>query len=180
MSHTSIPGQNYLSGSWGRLMRKLLKDIVSYHELDSSGMRVAVDKGKDLCRDWGARRMLAETDPAQPPSCWPSVFICRRPSGSPLGCFIHYSSHWFTSQRLQLTWLLFLVFLNHPCCCLSSVTQSCLTLCNPMDCSLPGSSVHGITPARIWKWVAISFPRGSSQPRDQTNIPCIGKWILHH
>ena len=43
--------------------------------------------------------------------------------------------------------------------------QLCLTLCDPMDCSLPGSSVHGIMPARILKWVAISFSKGSSQHR---------------
>ena len=46
------------------------------------------------------------------------------------------------------------------------VTQSCPTLCDPMDCSLPGSSVPGILQARILEWVAIPFSRGSSQPRD--------------
>ena len=45
------------------------------------------------------------------------------------------------------------------------VSQSCLTLCNPMDCSLPGSSVHGILQARILEWIAIPFYRGCSQPR---------------
>ena len=49
-----------------------------------------------------------------------------------------------------------------------SVAQSCLALCNPLDCSLPGSSVHGIFQARILEWVAISFYRGYSQPRDRT------------
>ena len=53
------------------------------------------------------------------------------------------------------------------------VAQSCLTLCDPMDYSPPGSSVHGILQARILEWVAISFSRGSSQPRDQTGISCI-------
>ena len=53
------------------------------------------------------------------------------------------------------------------------VTQSCPTLCNPMDCSLPGSSIHGIFQARVLEWVAISFSRGSSQPRDQTQVSCI-------
>ena len=48
----------------------------------------------------------------------------------------------------------------------SEVAQSCLTLCNPMGCSLPGSSVHGIFQARILEWVAISFSRRSSWPRD--------------
>ena len=46
------------------------------------------------------------------------------------------------------------------------VGQSCPTLCNPVDCSLPGSSVHGILLARILEWAAIPFSRGSSQPVD--------------
>ena len=50
------------------------------------------------------------------------------------------------------------------------VTHLCLTLCDPMDCSLPGSSVHGIFQARILEWIAICFSRGSSQPRDQTLV----------
>ena len=50
------------------------------------------------------------------------------------------------------------------------VAQSCLTLCDPMDCSPPGSSIHGIFQARILEWAAISFSRGSSRPRDQTLV----------
>ena len=52
-------------------------------------------------------------------------------------------------------------------------TQLCPTLCDPMSCSLPGSSVHRILQARILQGVAISFSRGSSQPRDQTQVSCI-------
>ena len=52
----------------------------------------------------------------------------------------------------------------------SEVAQSCPTLCYPMDCSPPGSSVHGILQARILEWVAISFSRGSSQPGDRTQV----------
>ena len=48
----------------------------------------------------------------------------------------------------------------------SEVAQSCPTLCNPMECSLPGSSVYGIFQASILEWVAISFSRSSSEPRD--------------
>ena len=48
--------------------------------------------------------------------------------------------------------------------------QLCPTLCNPMHCSLPGSSVHGILQARVLEWVAISFSRVSSRPRDQTRV----------
>ena len=50
----------------------------------------------------------------------------------------------------------------------SEVTQSCLTLCDPIDCNLPGSSSHGIFQARVLEWVTISFSRGSSPPRDRT------------
>ena len=64
-----------------------------------------------------------------------------------------------------------------------ALTQSCLTVCHPMDCSSPGSSVHGIFQARILEWVAISYSRGSSPPRDWNFISCvscIGRWILYH
>ena len=64
-----------------------------------------------------------------------------------------------------------------------SAAQSCPILCSIMDCSLPGSSVHGILQARTLEWVAISFSRGSSWPRDLTRISCvscIGRWILFH
>ena len=50
------------------------------------------------------------------------------------------------------------------------VTQSCLTLWNPMDCSLPGSSVHRDSPGQILKWVALPFSRGSSQTSDWTQV----------
>ena len=53
------------------------------------------------------------------------------------------------------------------------VTQSCLTPCDPMDCSPPGSSVQEILQATMLEWAAIPFSRGSSQPRDQTCVSCI-------
>ena len=53
------------------------------------------------------------------------------------------------------------------------VAQSCPALCDPMDCSLLGFSVHGILQARILEWVAVPFSKGSSWPRDQTCISCI-------
>ena len=68
----------------------------------------------------------------------------------------------------------------------SIMLQLCLTLCDPMDCSLLVSSVYGILQARILEWVAMPFSRESSQPRDQTHISfvsCIGRrvlYFLHH
>jgi len=63
-----------------------------------------------------------------------------------------------------------------------SVAQSCLTLCDPMDCSPPGSSIHGIFQARILEWVAMFSSRWSSRYRDWTQdscVSCIGRQILY-
>ena len=68
------------------------------------------------------------------------------------------------------------------CSCVCSVTQLCPTLCAPMDCVAHQTplSVHGIFQARMLEWVAISFSRGSSRPRGQTYISCIGRQVLYH
>ena len=58
--------------------------------------------------------------------------------------------------------------------------QLCPTLCHPMDCSLPGSAVHGLSQARILECVAIPFFRGSSQIRDWIHTSCISRWVLYH
>ena len=55
----------------------------------------------------------------------------------------------------------------------SEVAQSCPTFCNPVDCNLPGSSLHGILQTRVLEWGAIAFSRGSSWPRDRTWDSCI-------
>ena len=68
------------------------------------------------------------------------------------------------------------------CTCTTSV-QLCPTLCKPMDCSPPGSSVHGVLQARILEWVAMPSSRGSYPPRDQTQVSyvsCTGKRVLYH
>ena len=63
------------------------------------------------------------------------------------------------------------------CVCAWSITNSCLTLCEPMDCSLPGSSVHGVFQEIILVQVAISYSKGSSQLKGQTCISYIGRWF---
>ena len=80
------------------------------------------------------------------------------------------NEEWVTAPgyRASLRW----------CVCVLSCVPA---LCNPMDCSLPGSSLHGILQARILEWVAISFSRESSQPRDQTctfYVSCIGRQVI--
>ena len=69
----------------------------------------------------------------------------------------------------------FMGFPGVPSVC--SAAQSCPTLCDPMDCSPPGSSAHGILQARMLEWVAMSSSRGSSQLRDWTCISYIGRQI---
>ena len=85
---------------------------------------------------------------------WPGEF--HEPY-SPWGC-----KESDTTEQLSLA--LFILWLQ------MLVAQLCPTLCNSMDCSPPGSSVHGISQARILQWVAISFSRGSSWLRDQTQF----------
>ena len=66
------------------------------------------------------------------------------------------------------------------CLCAGVPAQSCLTFCDPMDCSLPGFSVHGIFQARSLEWVAMPSSRGSSWSRDWTHVSCIVRCILYH
>ena len=88
--------------------------------------------------------------------------------------FSHLESYSQAISLLPLPWLFFEHTawpLMHACTCL--VTQMCLTLCDPVGCSLPVSSVHGILQARILKSVPYPFYKGSSQLRDQTWVSCI-------
>ena len=104
---------------------------------------------------------------------WPMFTICfpsLQPKSGPLA--VRVGQH---HRVLTANW----------CSCIGSshccvVAKSSLTLCNPMDCSLPGSSVQEILQARILEWVAVSFSRGSSQPRDWTRVSSIGRWLLYH
>ena len=75
-------------------------------------------------------------------------------------------------DRNKITYHLLIQILNFLCVCAKSL-QSRPTLCNTMDCSLPGSSVHGILQSKILEWVDLPSSRGSFQPRDRTFISCI-------
>ena len=76
------------------------------------------------------------------------------------------------------------------CVCVCVCVRACVRACSvvsdfydPMNCSPPGFSVHGITQARTLEWVAISYSKASSRPKDRTHVSCdscIGSWILYH
>ena len=84
---------------------------------------------------------------------WYSILIFSVPGSSPSTHLLNWSE---LLQFIRLKW--------------SEVAQSSPTLCDPMDCSLRGSSVHGIFQARVLEWVAISFSKGSSRSRDRTRV----------
>ena len=84
-----------------------------------------------------------------------------------------------SSLLLNLCWIL---QFTH-CIVHVKLPQSCPTLCDPMDCSPPGSSVHSILPASILKWVAMHSAKGSSRPRNRTRvsyISCTCRQVLYH
>ena len=126
--------------------------------------------------------------------CWQGHNPSRGSRGDPISCFLQILlaagipclvaaslqslPPYHTNLNLPISFKKFIYFnwnyftLVITLVSLSEVAQSCLTLCDPMDCSLPGSSVHGIFQAILLEWIAISFSRRSSQPRDQT-------WVSH-
>ena len=93
----------------------------------------------------------------------------------------------FPPSPWQSPFSLFLWFVYYVCMCVCvhahTHAQSCYTLCNSMNCSLPGSFVHGVFQARILEWVAISSSRWSSWPRNWAHISCVScivRQILYH
>ena len=112
-------------------------------------------------------------------SCVMEQFICSHPFA-----LAHFSIQ-TTAISIQTALIIYFGFrqirMHHLCTYSSSVViplhakllQSCPTLCDSMNCSLPGSSVHGILQARILEWVAVPFSRGASQLRDQIQVSCV-------
>ena len=136
--------------------------------------------------DSQARRREVSLSPVSP-FCWKGEK--EEPDSapkSPLGSCIGVSSTCMSTQAYRHTpktsYAVFYLGLYYYCVHAKSL-QSCLTLCDPMDYSLPGSPVHGIPQARILEWVAMPTSRGSSRPRDRTCISyvsCIGGRVLYH
>ena len=117
------------------------------------------------------------------------------PSPFHRACHLEDSAHPDTPLRFQLTLLLHEADPDYLaswwklepqmprgrlCECVYSVSQLCLTRCDPVDCSQPSFPVHEIFQARVLEQVTISSFRGSSWPRDRTCVFCIGRWFLYH
>ena len=101
----------------------------------------------------------------------PSSFCKKRELSSKEGNHISFLLEIEQTNSTGIHWGLLLFV-----CVCSIMSNSC----DLVDCSLPGSSVHGIFQAKILELVAISYSRRSSQPRNWTQVSCIGRWILYH
>ena len=107
--------------------------------------------------------------------------LCFEPGSKCQTRLGNWTTVWIASEASSLTWPICFPPYSIPIWNLAClVTQSCPTLWDPLDCSPPGASVHGILHARILEWVAISFSRGSSWPRDQTQVSCICRQVVYH
>ena len=116
--------------------------------------------------------------PSLPSSCVFAQHLCKHQhwvwlslllSGSRYGGQVRFND----GGEQFVLWTRWSPRLAHCLTVLCLVAQSCPTLCNPMDCSPPGSSVMGVLQARILEWVAMPSSRGSSRPRDRIRISCI-------
>ena len=109
-------------------------------------------KGNFACLTWDIDILLP----------WPGTYTIGSPSPQAFG---------LCTKRVR--------FYVCVCVCVCVlVSQLCLTLWNPVDCSLPGSSAHGILQENILEWVTIPFSRGSFWPRDQTQVSCIADRVF--
>ena len=159
----------------------------TYNSLDScSHISILEGESKCISCSWVNHRIQV----------WPAcrkqlIMILCLESTHPHGRPAHILSlSWATHVTLRDPGLCFSNFVTQyvlVCVCVfvqaCSFGQSCLTLCDPMDCNLLGSSVHGILQAEILEWVAMIFSGASSRPRDQTSISCvscISSRILYH
>ena len=117
-----------------------------------SAVLVPFDSNRFMLRPW-AMSFFHKLCPAPLPTV---TQVQRGDSGAGLSLFISLGHHNKVPRLGSL----------------SEVTQSCPTLCDPTNCSPPGSSLHGIFQAKVLEWVAISFSRGSSRTKDGTCISC--------
>ena len=92
-------------------------------------------------------------------------------------CLFYFNIFYIFISTYIFNYIYIYIYMYTCVCVCVLVAQSCSVLCDPIDCSPPGSSVHGMLQARILKWIAILFSKGSSQPRDQTQVCIAGRFF---
>ena len=158
-----------LSREWGK--------VIWYEKDPHSKFHLRLDQGCSICSAYHKTSNLPVVTTQIPedqfrPSKWASLEVDLRnlhcnsfPSGFINIKICNLKGGMYREGRKEIV----LTICTYAC----SFTQLCPTLWDPMDCRPPGSSVHGISQARILEWVAISSSRGSSRPRDQTHVSCL-------
>ena len=144
-------------------------DTASNHTLSLSWGRLPKDKLHSF------KSCLRDPSRLQPPPS-EDPFILRTERLNIRGFLGSVTVDWVSSPSVSLAhsrhWMsVYCAVCASECLC----AHSCLTLCNPMHCSPPGSPVHGILQGRTLEWVAIPFSRGSSPPRDLTRVSCVAE-----
>ena len=181
LSHLYLFAYYQLDKSFCKVRRNLsIFLIIILNSLPNIHICVISEAGSDAC--------FASSDCVYVLYCtlsmhWNFFFLKARHAVSGNREYVKQNSHVGIYDNLFNSWVLFFLVLAVVISVCAKLLQSCLTLCYPMDCSLPVSSVHGILQARILEWVAIPFSRGSSWCRDQTHISYvswIGRWVLYH
>ena len=134
-------------------------------------------EGQQACDLWNAGSQEDAGGAEQASSLFPRggltpLLLCGCESGEQKSCSVseEVSSWGSWGQETKCSHPMWIIREYTGCAALSSVAQTCLTLGDPMDCSPPGSSVHGILQAGILEWAAMPSSRGSSQPRDRTQV----------
>ena len=125
--------------------------------------------------------------PSMKPSIWRRLSVSHRATHRIFPRVSGSTNTWRLSgphqhpDRNKITYHLLIRVLNFLCVRAKSL-QSCPTLCNPMDCSLPGPSVHGILQAKILEWVACPLLGDLSNPgiEPSSHVSCICRWVLYH
>ena len=171
----AVEGCGFSLSKWNSSLIFIATWLTAQNSTPRSGGRQLLDKGESHCFcNYKSNICLLFLE----------VWMChftQPPAASPIG----YRFRESTADQNTL-WICVCVHVCvrvYVCECVCVYAQSCPTLCDPMDSSSSGTSVHGILQARTLEWAAISFSRGSSWPRDWTCISCvscIGRWILYH
>ena len=161
-------GNDLLKVCWGQ------ESVVVVYFYDWTGHRFCCNVNKSTSGNTPSKHLIMMVK-----------YTFRFPASLPLLqlFFLLWEELFLNHTLLGKPFFISLLFSKEHVCMHTQSLQLCLTLCDLMDCNLPGSSVYGDSPARIMEWVSISTSRGSSRLKDRTHISyvsCTGRRILYH
>ena len=161
-------GNDLLKVCWGQ------ESVVVVYFYDWTGHRFCCNVNKSTSGNTPSKHLIMMVK-----------YTFRFPASLPLLqlFFLLWEELFLNHTLLGKPFFISLLFSKEHVCMHTQSLQLCLTLCDLMDSSPPGSSVHGILQAWILEWITVPSSRGSSQPRDQTcvfYVSCVGRQVLYH